>query len=132
MSMQEHIVQALGRILPTLEHIILPVSQCEWLRKPGCDAFVGWSPRPNLGYTSIDWWLDFLGLDGAAHVEYVYPRTPSKSLDKRPGRAAFCEDVARTISSMRERWGEEHVPLSSEVEEMLKARAGRAKYMSGG
>ncbi|KAG8761811.1 hypothetical protein FRC12_009315 [Ceratobasidium sp. 428] len=132
MSMQEHAIQALGRILPNLVHTILPVSQCEWSRKPGCDAFAGWSPRPNLGYTSIDWWLDFLGQDGAAHVEYVYPRTPSKSLDKRPGRAAFCEDVARTISSMRERWGEEHVPLSSEVEGMLSARAGRAKYMSGG
>ncbi|QRV86677.1 hypothetical protein RhiJN_14695 [Ceratobasidium sp. AG-Ba] len=139
-EMQQKAVEAISLSLPNLVHVILPVSQCEWSRMLEHDGFTCWTPRPNLGFLSIEWWLDFLELDGAAHVYYAgyvtqngdingHPHKYSEHLDQQSGRAAFCEDVTRVVEVMKKYWDESCVPTFKEIEDALFGRANRFFYV---
>ncbi|QRV86676.1 hypothetical protein RhiJN_14694 [Ceratobasidium sp. AG-Ba] len=67
MDVEEQIVKSMVQILPKLQHIKMPTSYGEWIRAPSCDRVPEWTPRPDLGPESFEWWFTKLDIYSEFH-----------------------------------------------------------------
>lgn len=120
---QSYALQSLRKIFPKLTHITLPALGGEWTRdlyfstKSG-DEIPEWTPRPDLGTKSLDWWLDILKL-----------QVPIKPLrdgggDEDAGYVGTLDVTATTARDrIRTRWQEAFVPALRDIKTRLAERA---------
>lgn len=112
-------IRSLNRILPELTCVILPVVGGEWTRAPGPPIKSGhelpeWTPRPDLGIKSLDWWLNML-----------YIQVEAKPPHGDDAEYARMVDATATLArvGIRRRWGDAFVPALRDIKTRLIALA---------
>ncbi|KAF8610266.1 hypothetical protein BDV93DRAFT_540114 [Ceratobasidium sp. AG-I] len=108
-------IRSLNRILPKLTYVILPMVRGEWTRAPGPVSNSGhkvpeWTPRPDLGVESLDWWLDMLYLQVQAKPPHGDDAEYTRTLDATAVLAR---------AGIRSRWGEPFVPALRDIKTRL-------------
>ncbi|KAG9102030.1 hypothetical protein FS749_000064 [Ceratobasidium sp. UAMH 11750] len=107
MRTQEAIIGALVKIMPGLKYVILPVVPGEWTRSVSREGIPEWTPRPDLGAESINWWFKALGVQRGAYIQSSDNRNISDDISSH---SKVDEEVARVRGMMRKWWDEAVIP----------------------